>query len=290
VGIDDFNFAEMWDLDKKFEELALTYQFETISGGHEWAQPEAFTEAFAWLTLQSMRSGVAVKDDKFLEEQFTSRLNKAEQSLSAQHLIQAQKEFQSLGRDFQGLRDLSVVTQKAEELRKSPELKREKKAEEDLHQRQLREAGEIRMLWLKPFDPDDSRVYRVEAKAKLADWRKKKEAEIDSADRRLARRILSHTLIQSIEAAQANLNQKDYAGALTNYELARQADPKNFNLAYETARIYALKGEKKSALQTLEESVSMGFKDLSRLKGEEAFSAFSDEPRFQKLLATLSAQ
>jgi Tfp pilus assembly protein PilF len=115
----------------------------------------------------------------------------------------------------------------------------------------------------------------------------KKEAEIDSADRRLARRILSHTLIQSIEAAQANLNQKDYTTALTNYELARQADPKNFNLAYETARVYALKGEKKSALQTLEESVSMGFKDLSRLKDEEAFSAFSDEPRFQKLVATL---
>ncbi len=288
VGVDDFNFPEMWDLEKKLEGLGLTYHFETISGGHEWASAEAVTAAFAWLTLQSIRSGVATKDDKFLEEQFSSRLKLAEQLQTAQKLVQAQKAFLSLSRDFQGFRDVTGLTQKAGELLKSPDLKREKKAAEDLHQRQLRETGEIRMLWLKPIDPDDNRAYRAEAKAKLADWRKKKDAEIDSAERRLARRILSDTLIGAIEAAQANLNQKDYAGALTNYELARQADPKNFNLAYETARVYALKGEKKSALQTLEESVSMGFKDLSRLKGEEAFSTFADEPRFQKLLATLS--
>ena len=288
VGVDDFNFPEMWDLEKKLAGLGLACHFETVNGGHEWASAESLTAAFAWLTLRSMRSGVIAKDDKFLDEEFSSRLNQAEQFLTARHLVQAQKAFLSLSHDFQGFRDVSVVTQKAEELLKSPELKREKKAEEDLHQRQLREAGEIRMLWLKPIDPDDSRAYRAEAKAKLADWRKKKDAEIDSAERRLARRILSHTLIQSIEAAQANLTQKDYSGALINYELARQADPKNFNLAYETARVYALKGEKNSALQTLEESVSMGFKDLSRLKGEEAFNTFSDEPRFQRLLANLS--
>src|SRR5262249_35037307 len=205
VGIDDFNFAEMWDLEKKFDGLGLTYHFETVSGGHEWAQAESLMAAFAWLTLQSMKSGVVGKDDKFLEEQFTTRRTRAEQFLTTQRLVQAQKEFLSLSRDFQGFRDVSVVTQKAAELLKSPDLKREKKAEEDLHQRQLREAGEIRMLWLKPFDPDDSRPTRAEAKAKLADWRKKKEAEIDSADRRLARRVLSHTLIESIEAAQANL-------------------------------------------------------------------------------------
>ncbi|HKE59257.1 MAG TPA: hypothetical protein VKB46_21255 [Pyrinomonadaceae bacterium] len=287
VGVDDFNFQEMWELDKKLEELGLTYHFETIGGGHEWAPADALTDAFAWLTLQSMRAGVVGKDDQFLGEQFNERLKEAEQFLSAQHLVQAQKAFLSLSRDFQGLRDVTEVTRRADDLRKSPELKREKKAEEELHQRQLREAGEIRMLWLKPYDLDASRNYRAEATARLADWRKKKDLEIDSADRRLARRILSHTLIQSIEAGQASLTQKDYMGALTNYELARQADPKNSNLAFETARIYALKGEKKSALQTLEESVSLGFKDLSRLKGEEAFAPLSDEPRFQKLLTTL---
>ena len=63
VGI-DFNFAE-WDLDKKFEELDLTItskQSVRSRVGATWT----LTEAFAWLTLLSMRSRV-VKDDKFLK-------------------------------------------------------------------------------------------------------------------------------------------------------------------------------------------------------------------------------
>jgi tetratricopeptide (TPR) repeat protein len=288
VGVDDFNFAEMWELDKKFDGLTLPYHFETVSGGHEWASADSLSDAIAWLTLQAMRSGAVGKEDKFLEEQFTLRLNKAEQFLAGQHFVQAQKAFGSLARDFQGLRDVAAVAQKAQELRTSSELKKEKKVEEELNQRQLREAGELRMLWLKPYDADETRSYRAEAREKVKEWRKKRELQIESPDRRLARRILSSILIECIEAAQANLQQKDYAAALKNYELARETDPRSFNLAYEMARVYALKGEKKSALQTLEESVSLGFKDVSRLKGEEAFVTFADEPRFQKLLATLS--
>jgi hypothetical protein len=73
-------------------------------------------------------------------------------------------------------------------------------------------------------------------------------------------------------------------------ELAHEVDQKNANIVFEIARLHALKGEKKSAVQFLEQAVSLGFKDVSRLRTETAFSSVSDDPRYQKILTTLEAQ
>ena len=70
----------------------------------------------------------------------------------------------------------------------------------------------------------------------------------------------------------------------------KEIDPKNPNVHYEIARIYALKRQKKPALQYLEEAVTLGFKDSTRLKADDAFSSLTEEPRFQKLVAGLNAQ
>jgi len=51
-----------------------------------------------------------------------------------------------------------------------------------------------------------------------------------------------------------------------------------------------LKRQKKPALQYLEEAVTLGFKDSTRLKADDAFSSLTEEPRFQKLVAGLNAQ
>jgi tetratricopeptide (TPR) repeat protein len=290
VGTDDFNYGEMWELEKKYAPLNIPYHFETFAGGHEWPRADNIKNALAWLTLHAMKANLMAVDSKFVENQFNVRMTTADELSKGQRWLDAYKAYSSVVRDFQGLSDVTVALQQVEKLKKSADLKKEIRNEEESFQRQLREAGEIRAAWLKAPDPDEARLPRHEAMVRLGELRKKKEAETNSADRRLARRIISHLLIESIESAQANLRSGDYNSALTNYELAHEADPKNANLAYEIARVYALKRQKKSALQSLEEAVSLGFKDLSRLKSEEAFASLTHDPRYQKLIATMTNQ
>ena len=290
VGIDDFNFGEMWELEKKLAQLHAPYRFENFGGGHEWAPQEKIEQAFAWLTLQAMKSGVAPKDEKFIEEQFNVRSAAADQVLSGGHYVDAHRAFSSIVRDFVAFRDVKLAAEKLEQVSKTAELKKEVSTEEELYRRQLREAGEIRMLWMQQPNPEETGLPRPQATVRLADWRKKKELTVDSRDRRLARRILSHLLIESIESAQANLRSSNYTQALANFQLAKEVDPKNSNTAFEIARVYALNKQRKPALQSLEEAVSLGFKDVSRLKAEIAFSSLSDEPRYQKLLAAIGGQ
>lgn len=289
VGVDDFNFGEMRELEKKFSALESPYHFQNFNAGHEWAPPASLEVALAWFSLQAMRSGKCEKDEKFIDQQYAARVTEAERLLAVQQLIDSQKSFQSIVRDFENLRDVKLAAEKAAQLRKSAELRKEEQAEGELFQRQLREAGEIRMLWMKAPDPDESRTPRYEANVRLNDWRKKKELTTDSRERRLARRILSHLLVESYEAAQANLReQKDYSLAIGNFQLARAIEPQSPNLAYELARVYALNRDKKMAIQVLEEAVGLGFKDPARIKSDEAFSALSGEARFQKLLLKLN--
>ena len=290
VGVDDFNFGEMWLLEKRLSQLPMPYQFQTFSGGHEWPPPEKIEQAIAWLTFLAMKSGLTAKDGKVIEDQFASRMAAADQLLAATQYVDAQKAFSSIVRDFQDLRDVKFVLAKLNQLNDSDELKKEIKTEEELYRRQLREAGEIRSSWMQVPDPEQTTPSRTEATSRLADWRKKRDLPVDSKDRRLARRILTQLLIEAFETSQASLRKNDYSTALTNLQLAKEVDPKNANAAYEIARLYALKRQKKSALQSLEEAVSLGFKDVSRLKSEEAFSEITNDPRYQKLVASISNQ
>ena len=244
----------------------------------------------AWFTLQSMKAGSTTRDEAFLNANLNERMTQAEQFLTEQRSVDSYEAYASMARDFTGLRDSPGALEKAEQLKQSGDYKKEVKNEEDSFRRQLREVGEIRTAWFKQPDSESASLPRHEPTLRIADWLKKKESTKDSADRRLARRIISQLLISSIEESQGGLREKDYNVALANLQLAHEVDQKNANIVFEIARVYALMREKKSAVQFLEQAVSLGFKDVARLKAEEAFSSVVDEPRYRKLLATLEAQ
>ncbi len=288
AGVDDFNFQEMWYLEKKFDELSAPYHFENFAGGHEWATVEVIDHALAWLTLQSIKAGNANRDEKFLGEQLQNRTREAESFLTSQRFVDAYSAFRSIVRDFDGLLDVATAKVRVEELRKNDQLKKDQKSEEEYLKRQLIEAGTIRSLWTKKIEPDQIQFPRLEAAQKLGELRRRKDATHDSRDRRLARRILSGLLVESFESAQPALQAKNYDVALDNYLLAKEVDPKSASVAFELGRVYAFRKQKKQALESLEESVKLGFKDVERLRTEPAFASFVDDARYQKLLTTLA--
>jgi dienelactone hydrolase len=288
AGVDDFNAAELWDLEKKFRSLNAPFHFESFAGGHEWAPEATIERALLWLNLQAMKSGSLATDDKFVELQLASRTVGVDQLLAQRNFSEAQKELQSIIRDFKGLKDVSATQAKSDQLAKSNELKKDERLQEAAFKQQLNEAGEIYSLWMKAPNPDEVRSPRYDASTRIADFRRRGEEAADSQERRLARRVLSQLQIRSIESAQAAFRNNKAEVAVINLQLAKEIDPKNPNLVFELARAFALKRDKGSTLDSLEEAVSLGFKDSARLRSEEAFSFISTDPRFRKLSQQLA--
>ena len=289
VGFDDFNFGELRELQKALDATGTPSVFETFDGGHEWPPEDVCEKALAWFRLRAMRGGSLAKDDKFIDAQLASRLADAERRLASKEYVDVYEGYLAVVRDFQGLRDVSAAAaDNAARLKTSAGLKSEFQTEAELVRRQAQVTSEIRALWTKRAEPDETPTPRQEARERLGDWRKKSALAEDSSERRLARRVLFELLIGAYESANAAVSRvKNYEAAAANLELARAVEPKNANLAYELARVYALGGQKSSALLALEDAVSLGFKDGGRLTSDAAFAALSRESRFQKIVSTL---
>jgi dienelactone hydrolase len=284
VGFDDFNFGEMRELENKFNELQANYRFETFDGGHEWMNQKVAGDALAWLNLQAMKAGTLVENENFIEEQFIARRAEAEQLFAAKQFADAYRSYASIVRDFEKWRDVSSLKIKAEQLKNSREMKKEIEAEAETFRRQNQIAGEIVSLWTKKTDGETLNPQQ-EARGKLSDWRKKSESSTDSSERRLARRLLFGLFARAVETGNFQLQEKNYPLAAAQFEFARAVDPKNPGAAYQLARIYAFNKQKKAALETLEEAVKLGFKNIERIKSDEAFANVAQEPRFQKLVS-----
>jgi predicted esterase len=288
VGYDDFNFGEVRELENKFEELKKPHRFYQVAGGHEWPPASVFESAFAWFNVQSMKRGTLAKDEKFLNERFANEYADAQVLRAKQQLVEARSAFLSLVQDFSSLRHMSDPVQELAGLLNSSELKKQLQQESELYRRQLKEAYDIRGLWMRPRSPDEDLTSRSEARSRIRDWNKKKDESEDSKDRRLARRIISSLRVGGYESARDALRGKNYSVAIANMEMVRAIDPTSANAAYELARALALNNEKRAALSSLEEAVQLGFKDNERLKSDPAFTSLTNESRFQKLLAAMS--
>jgi dienelactone hydrolase len=288
VGYDDFNFGEMRELQKALDAAGSASVFETFDGGHEWPPEEVCRRALAWFRLRAMRDGPLAREEKFIDAQLASRLADAERRLAGKEYVDAYEGYLAVVRDFRGLRDVSAVADNAARLKSSSGLKSELQTEAELARRQTQAASEIRTLWTKRAEGDETPTPRQEARDRLADRRKKSALAEDSSERRLSRRVLFELLIGAYESANAAVSRrKDYEAAAADLELARAVEPKDANLAYELARVYALGGQKRPALQALEEAVGLGFKDGGRLTSDAAFASVSRESRFQKIVSTL---
>lgn len=288
VGFDDFNFVEMRELQKRLDEAGTPSVFETFEGGHEWP-PEAVCEkALAWFRLRAMLAGALEREEKFLDARLASRLADAGRRFEKGQHLDAYESYLAVVRDFQGRRDVRAAVENVERLKNSREVKSEIRSESEMARRQAQETAEIRSLWTGRPDDDEHPSPRHDARGRLADWRRKGTLAEDSAERRVARRVLSGLLIGAYEEANgAVARRKDYGAAASALELARGVEPKDASLAYELARLYALGGRKRRALETLEEAIELGFKDGGRLASDAAFASVSREPRFTKMTSTL---
>jgi hypothetical protein len=89
----------------------------------------------------------------------------------------------------------------------------------------------------------------------------------------------------SLQLATALLRAKDYRDAIPAYERALELHA-GFpsNMAYNIACAYALLGEKGKAMQWLDRSFEMGFRDLEHARVDSDLASLHDDPRFQRVV------
>jgi hypothetical protein len=66
VGMLDFNYGEMVQLDARLDSLRYSHFLRRWDGPHAWAPAEVWEEALAWLELSAMKQGRRSREDAFV--------------------------------------------------------------------------------------------------------------------------------------------------------------------------------------------------------------------------------
>ena len=289
MGVEDFNFPEIVRLESELGKLSFPHRVELFDGRHEWATSELSTVAVGWMELQAFKSGRRKGDARFVEEFWKEGLRRAVEKEGAGRAYEAYRDYRALEVDYEGLRDVSAVREKAKQLEGGKEIKRALKEREDEVRRQRELFSELMRL----LEARRGVENRVDASgsfiAQIGTLKSKSRQERDGTERRVARRTLNAVFVLLIEEG---LRYRDSAKAsldsLFYFETAAEIEPDNPFVQFHLACVYSLRGEKRRGLQALALAVEKGFADRAEITGNKSLDPLREEEGYKKLLERLT--
>jgi len=107
VGTRDFNFGEMWTLEKQLRAAKVAHRIAEFDGTHEWMPPALALEALQWLVT---RSG----DARFWE----TDLQRAQKAVD---VVDRERRYAAMAADYAAIHDTSLVSARARIIAESKE-------------------------------------------------------------------------------------------------------------------------------------------------------------------------
>jgi hypothetical protein len=290
AGLDDFNLPEMRQLAADLDGASIPHRLETWDGGHEWAPVELCTLALEWLELGAMRAGTRAQDAGLIEQWARRDEERARQRETSGALVEAARAFESLSADFRGLRETSLYTEAAARVRSTRAYKDALKAQRDDDYRQAHVASEIgAAIRVIAGDVEGPATALSSLRSSIADLRRSADKDGAGREAHLARRVLGGAWIQALESSNALRAGKEYRRAAEALAVAGEIRPLGAGQLYELARLRALSGDNRQALQALTRAVDAGFSDAAALQSEPDLERLRHRPEFAALLARAHA-
>jgi dienelactone hydrolase len=291
VGTEDFNYPEMKQLDRALASAGVAHRVQVFDGGHSWPPPEVSIRAIEWIELQAIKSGRRSRDDSFIDRLFKDAQDGAIALESADRFWEAYVSYSGLSADFKGLRDVSQFEKKAALLKDSKAVKQAVSKDRDQENEQQRRFNEIFDLRANAekwsADPPTQEPFLSDLKRILSDLKRKSEAKESSPERALARRVMNEFTITSFEQSMTLIQTKKYDLAASNLAIDSELMPDNWRLLYNLACAYALKGDKRRAIETLNKAVQKGFVNAAELDRNAQLDAIREEGGFKKIVEGL---
>jgi len=287
IGYNDFNYPEIVGLSKKLAAARVTYRVEAFDAAHQWLDEPLSFEALGWFEIREMKGGRRDKDDALIDELFQARVRRADGFAAEKKVLEAYSSYTGIVDDFKQWHDVSPFADKARAIASSPEYKQALKAETDQINLQQQVTGEFFALGEKLRDDEARMDARSQLRHKVSELTASSNDPADTPKRRVARRTLNEVFVSSAEAASRFEHDGKLALALDKLDMASEVFPKNAGVVYSRARIFAMQGDKKKAIDALNKAIELGLKDTARIKSEKAFETLKADDRFIKLLAGL---
>jgi len=285
VGMLDFNYYEMHDLQARLTQLAIPNRLEVFEGTHQWPDRDLAERALAWMEIESMRAGVRERDAALVEEIWSSEIERARRLVSEQRLADARGLYASLVAGFQGLRDVAIAERAVAELGGDRRVRKEearRRTRIDRDERYLRSVGPV-FARLRLESPVPL-VGELESALEIQRLRRIAADPDDVEEARSARRRLNNVLVfASFYLPRGLMKLGQYDRAIVSLGIAGKIEPEDPDIEYDLARCYAGKRDRERTLSHLRAALSRGFEANDAPMRDELFQWLRGDPEFDRL-------
>jgi pimeloyl-ACP methyl ester carboxylesterase len=184
AGTEDFNRLEMRQLD---EALTSPHHLAIFEGGHVWLSSDLALEAVEWMEVQAMKTGRRPRDETEIDRIFSKRLEAARVVAGERDRYVA---LRSLASDFEELKDVAAISAQVAELGRDKRVRDALKKDRDEDAREQRMLNDIRTLEASLASEEARPDVLADLRSRWKDLSERAGKPEDSADRRLARRVL----------------------------------------------------------------------------------------------------
>jgi tetratricopeptide (TPR) repeat protein len=287
VGNRDMNYLEMYDLEKKLDNLGMSVELRIFNGGHTWPSPDLLEEAIEWMELKAMYKGIKNKNPDLINTLF-GKYNKKAVSLSEQgKLLESVYYYKDIIKDFPDHIGITKIKSKRDSLLLTKDYVKSLKTWDKNRSWEL----EIQSTLVEDFNV---RVKTEELSDSIRIWwtsqikmLKVMETSKDSSKQAIASRVLMLLNIMCYETGRNYSGLKRFKAAAICYQLASIVDPENKNNYFLLARIYSLNGETDEALRSLEKAIKAGYNNRQSIEKDSAFIPLKNEKRFRSVMMQL---
>jgi predicted esterase len=288
VGVDDFNFPEVRELEPGLTNAGIPHWTEVFAGRHEWPPAAVAIKAVEWMELQNARKSKRQRDDKLLDSIWQLRSQQAQALEDAKQPFEAYQAYTGLVEVFKGLRDTSELEKRINQLRDSRTVKDAVRDERQQIRKQRDLENQVNSLIAERDTNPDTFAADGRLRGLLANLDKSSQATADGSERRVARRVLSGLFIGLFEQAMNLLDvEKRYSAAVQRLELATEVAADRPGAWFYLACAYNLNGEKKKALQALKTAIAKGYADLASITNNAALNSLHSDPQYQQMIEAL---
>ena len=276
VGNQDFNYAEMLQLDQSLDYAGYQHHLLVFDGIHHWPPKEIIPGIFTWLRFDAMRQK-AIPAERDEINNFIGKNDSLASTLEAKGDFPGQQEtYIKMMHYLQGLTDVAPLQTEIKRLDGNKKVMALHQQQKDL----LEKEKELQNTYSSQLQIQTLAWWTTET-AKLQSLSVKKG---DPALSQVYKRVLGFLSLDCYMYATNAMKQQNLDLADRYIELYRLVDPGNTEHRYLAAKVAAIKNQPDAVFVALKQAVDLGFKDFGRLKADVDFKPYREDERFKSIV------
>jgi predicted esterase len=291
TGLADFNYGEMKNLDLAFDPSGVPHRFLFFEGVHAWPDQTNCARAVGWMEVMAMRGGLRPEDKTLAEAVVGRELEEARSMEDAGRVYWTVERLEAAGNLAEGLVGIPDLAARIEGLKARKEygqfLSAEKKRDKRVDDFRSSFGGAFGQV--EGDEAGGGAAMRAVLKEMgIGFLMKEAKNEKTLEDRSLASRLVFEFSFAAQTRATELFGKGETARAGAYLDLAIAACEDGLfrekYLYFNRARVAALTGDKKRALDFLSAAVDKGLSDIDLLENTKELDPIRKTDRFREIL------